>query len=233
MKSLIKKEIIHQIRSPIGLITVVLFPFILNLFFIKDMFIRGDTSIKPFFDLVPWVLLLFVSTITMRIFAEEKQTGSIELLLTLPISERKIVLSKAIVLWLVILLGFLLTLSVPVTLITLGNKAYLEILVAYIGSLLLGFSFVSMGMIFSLLTSHQLVAFILSFVFLFCTTLLGSSFLSTIFPNSISQLVTYISPIYHYDNFVRGIIDIRSVIYFTLSIIFSLYICAINLERRK
>lgn len=232
MKALIKKEIFHQIRNPIGLISVVLFSLFLNLLFMKDLFLRGDTSIKPFFELVPWVFLLFIPAITMRVFADEKQTNSIELLLSLPITERNIVYAKIIVLCGVLCVGFMLTAMVPVSLIILGNRAFAEIIVSYFGSILLGASFISLGMVFSILTAHQLVAFISSSFVFFFLLVIGSDFLSTVLPRSFIQLLTYLSPLFHFSNFIRGIIDIRSVFYFVLFIILSLYICVLHLEKR-
>jgi ABC-2 type transport system permease protein len=198
----------------------------------KDLFLRGDTSIKPFFELVPWVFLLFIPAITMRVFADEKQTNSMELLLSLPITERTIVYAKTIVLCGLLCVGFVLTAMVPLSLLMLGSTAYTEIVVSYIGALLLGTSFISLGMMFSILTDHQLIAFISSCFVFFFLLVIGSDFLSTVLPRSIIQFMAYLSPLFHFSNFVRGIIDIRSVVYFALFIVFSLYICMIHLEKR-
>src|SRR5438045_3150828 len=94
MKPLYKKELNFYLNNPIGYITIVLFAAIANFLFVKDIFLAGSASMRPFFDLVPWLLLIFIPALAMRSFSEERKSNTLELLLTLPVSETQIVLAK-------------------------------------------------------------------------------------------------------------------------------------------
>jgi len=132
MKTLYKKELNYYLNNPIGYIILVLFGVFANFLFVKDIFVVGSASMKPFFSFLPWLLLVFIPALTMRIFAEEKRTNTIEVLLTLPVSETQIVLAKFFTLVTVTGLGLILTFGLPLTLSILTKVYYPEILIGYL-----------------------------------------------------------------------------------------------------
>src|SRR3989339_11100 len=124
MLTLYKKELNYYLNNPIGYIITILFALFANFIFIKDIFIISSASLKPFFSILPWLLLIYIPALTMRALSEEKKTNTLELLLTLPISESQIVLSKFFALLTLTILGFFLTFFLPISLSFL-TKIYL------------------------------------------------------------------------------------------------------------
>ena len=232
MKALLKKELQYYFNNPIGYIVIGLFAVSANFLYLKDLFAVGSASLQPFFGILPWLSLIFIPAITMRMFAEEKRTNTIELLLSFPISELQIVVAKFLALCLLILIGLGLTLALPVSLAVL-TKLYLpEILVGYFGTFLFMASFCGISLFFSAQTKNQVVALLISVVVLFILVTLGSDFLSNILPQALQNTVSMVSPTYHLQNFVKGVIDIRSLFYFISLIAVGLFMTIISIEKR-
>lgn len=232
MITLIKKELSYYFNNPIGYLVAVLFALFINFLFIKDLFLRGESSMRPFFEIMPWLMVVFVPALVMRIFAEEKRVNTIEVLLTLPLSETAIVLAKFISLVIFGLFTLLLTASIPATLMIIGRPYLPEILVSYFGAFLMMATFISLSLFYSSLTKNQIVAFLFSAITLFFFILLGTDFFSSFLPRFLSQSLSYFSFFYHYSNFLKGLIDFRSLIYFLSTITLFLFFTIINLEKR-
>jgi len=232
MWKLYKKELNYYLNNPIGYIIIVLFSVFANFIFIKDAFVIGSASMKPFFGVIPWLLLVFVPALAMRIFAEEKRSNTVEVLLTLPLSEAEIVVAKFLTLLTIMVFGFALTLSLPVSLFFL-SKVYLpEILVGYLGIIMMAGFLISLSLFFSNQTKNQIVAFLVSVIIIFLLLVLSTDFLSSVMPKPIQDFLNPLSPVYHLENFAKGIIDIRSVWYFLgLTAVF-LFFTVIDLEKR-
>ena len=149
MKSLYKKELNYYLNNPIGYIVVVLFAVFANFLFVKDIFVVGSASLRPFFNFLPWLFLVFIPSLGMRVFSEEKRINTIEVLLSLPISETQIVLAKFMALITLVIIGLTLTIGLPISL-SLLTKIYLpEIIAGYVGSILLSGLYISLSMFFS------------------------------------------------------------------------------------
>ena len=204
MLTLYKKELNYYLNNPIGYIITILFALFANFIFIKDIFIISSASLKPFFSILPWLLLIYIPALTMRALSEEKKTNTLELLLTLPISESQIVLSKFFALLTLTILGFFLTFFLPISLSFL-TKIYLpEIIIGYLGLIFISSLFIS----------------------------LSSDFLASVLPKIIQNNLIFLSPLYHLDNFIKGIVDFRSIFYFiSFSLVF-LFLTIIDLEKR-
>lgn len=187
---------------------------------------------RPFFEIMPWLMMVFVPALVMRIFAEEKRVNTLEVLLTLPLSETDIVLSKFISLVMVGFFTLFLTVSIPITLMIIGRPYLPEVLISYFGSLLMMSSFIALSMFFSSLTKNQIVAFLFSSITIFFFVLLGTDFFSSFFPRFLTQSLAYFSFSYHYANFLKGLIDLRSLIYFLSIIAIFIFFTVINLEKR-
>ena len=233
MKYLYKKELNYYFNNPIGYIVVILFAVFANFLFVKDIFLVGSASLRPFLGLLPWLLMIFIPALTMRILSEEKRTNTIEVLLTLPVSETQIVLAKFLALFNLLGIGLLLTVGLPLSL-RLLTKIYLpEILIGYVGLLLLGGALISLSMFFSSLTKNQVVAFLSSTMVIFVFLVLSTDFTASVLPKIIQDWLSYFAPVYHLQNFVKGVIDLRSIFYFCSLTILFLFLTVIDLEKRK
>lgn len=232
MFTLYKKELKYYLNNPIGYIIVILFAVFSNFLFVKDIFVVGSASMRPFFNLLPWLFLIFVPALTMRIISEERKNNTIEVILTLPVSETQIVLSKFFALSTLIGIALLLTMGLSISLFFLTKFYIPEIIISYIGSLLLAGVFIGITMFFSSQTKNQVVAFLASVITLFALLVLGTDFMATIFPKTILDFLNYFTPQYHLANFVKGVVDMRSIIYFVTLISMTLFLTIVSLEKR-
>jgi len=174
--------------------------------FMKDVFLRDDTSMRPFFDMIPFLLLFFVPALAMRVFSEEQKAGTLETLLSLPVKEEIIVLAKFIAVSICFTIAFLLTLSVPISLFFLGKVTVGLLLCQYLGAFFLTILFLSITQFFSLFSKNQVVVFLISVVVIFLLFI----------PTILNDSLFIISPIYYYEQFQRGLLDTRALIYFTV-----------------
>ncbi len=236
MFTLYKKEISYYLNNPIGYIIIVLFAIFANFMFVKDLFLSGSGSMRPFFGLMPWLLMIFIPAISMRSISEEKRNNTIETLLTLPISEIQIVLAKFLALLTLKIIGLTLTFGLPITLYILTNtqfgRLYIpEVLVGYLGVIFLAASFISISMFFSSQTKNQVIALIMSVIALFLLLVLSTDFLSFL-PRLVQDAFVSISPLTHLQNFMKGLIDFRSLFYFVSFTGIFLFLTVIDLEKR-
>lgn len=232
MLTLYKKELNYYFNNPIGYIIIVLFAAFANFLFIKDIFVIGSASMRAFFGIIPWLFLVFIPALSMRALAEEKRMNTLETLLTLPISETQIVISKFLALLSIVGVGLVLTLGLPVSL-SLLTKLYLpEVLVGYLGVVLVGAFYLSLSLYFSSQTKNQVIAFLFAAVVLFFLTVASSDFSASVVPKFVLDTISYFTPLYHLDNFVKGVIDLRSVLYFLSFTILFLFLTIIDLEKR-
>ncbi|MBI3366644.1 ABC transporter permease subunit [Candidatus Roizmanbacteria bacterium] len=207
MLNLYKKELQYYLNNPIGYIIIGLFAVFANFLFIKDIFVIGSASMRPFFTVIPWLLLIFIPALTMRIISEERRANTVEVLLTLPISETQVVLSKFFALCTLMVISLVLTMGIPISLFFLTKLYFPEIFAGYFGSLLLAAGFIGISMLFSSLTKNQVVAFLTSIITLFILLVLGTDFMGGILPRMILDFLTYFTPQYHFQNFVKGVFD--------------------------
>lgn len=233
MKTLYKKELGYYLNNPLGYIIVILFGVFANFLFVKDIFVVGSASLKPFFNFLPWLFLVFVPALTMRILSEEKRINTLEVLLTLPVSESQIVLAKLFALLTLTGIGLLLTLGLPLSLSFLTKIYFPEIIVAYLGCLFFAAALISICLYFSSLTKNQVVAFLISAVVIFFLLVLGTDFTANLLPGRIYDFLIYFSPINHLNNFVKGVMDLRSLFYFASFTALFIFLTVVDLEKRK
>ena len=233
MINLYKKELNYYLNNPIGYITVILFAIFANFFFVKDVFVISSASMKPFFNFLPWLLLVFIPALSMRIFSEEKKSNTIETLLTLPISEADIVLAKFFALTTLVIISLLLTFGLPFSLSLLTKVYYPEIIVGYFGVFLMSLSLLSLSMFFSNQTKNQIIAFLLSAIIIFLLLVLSTDFTASVLPRFLQDGLLSLTPFYHLQNFIKGVIDIRSVFYFVSFTGVFLFLTIVALEKRN
>lgn len=226
-----QKELRSYFNSPVAYIVLTIFIFITGFFFTSSLFLMGQASMRPLFSLVPVVFLFFVPAITMRLLAEEKRSGSIELLVTLPTRDWEIVIGKFLAAWLLILAALALTLIFTFTVSTLGNLDGGETAAGYLGLVLLGAAFAAIGTWSSSLTRNQIVAFIISLVVIAALSMIDD--LLPILPMSLAPVLQFLSVSYHFENISRGVIDTRDLLFYFSLTFFMLYLAHNTLESRK
>ncbi len=228
-----KREFTSYFNSPIAYIFVAVFLVATNWLFFQKFFLSAEVSMRNWFSLLPWMFLLLAPALTMRSWAEEKKSGTIEFLLTLPIRDVEVVLAKFGSSLGFLALSLLLSLSVPVTLSFLGDLDGGVIFAAYVGALLLGGMYIALGLFISSLTSNQIVAFLLSLAALFGLFIIGSNNVLAFVVGPLASLFRFISSGAHFDSITKGIFDTRDIIYYLSSITLFLYLNVQVIGSRK
>ena len=191
----------------------------------------GDASLRPFFAMAPFFFAVFAPAITMRLLAEEKRSGSIQLLATLPVRDVEVVFGKFLAAMGLISVALLLTLPWALTVESVGDPDWGPIWGGYIGLLLMCSAYVSIGMAASAVTENQIIAFIVGFVVCFAFFLAGK--VVGMVPDSLVPLVEMISFDHHFQNIARGVLDSRNIIYYLSVTALCLAGAMQALERRK
>ena len=227
-----KKELKSYFNSPMAYIFLVVFAIVTGYFFTNTFFLFNQSNMRALFNIVPLVYLFFIPAITMSLIAREKNIGTMEVISTLPIKDVEFVVGKFLSALSLIALGLAFTLIHFFTLVNVGtNIDYGAVFTGYLGLLMLGSVYASVGTFASSVTDNQVIAFIIS-VFIVLIFFLMDKMLHFM-PVSIAGLIQYISVDYHLSNISRGVIDSRNIIYFTSLIGFFLFTTVRVLEIRK
>ncbi len=228
-----KKEFKNYFQTPIGYIFLLIFLTTLNFLFFKSFFIVGQASMRLFFYLLVFVYLPFIPALTMRIFAEEKKTGTLEPLLTLPLTESEVVFGKFFACFAFLLLSLFLTISIPISVAKVGKPDWGPIICSYLGAILLGGAYISIGMFISSITENQVVSFIVSIICCVVLFLIGEDFFLFAIPDVLVPILKFISTNTHFLSIQRGVIDTQDIVYY-FSVIFLFNFFTIKfLEKRK
>lgn len=208
------KEFRSHLTSPTAYIVTFVFLLLTGTFFSTYLTGTGytDTSIRGFLDPGNLLLLLFAAILTMRLLAEEKKLGTWELLLTAPVRDTEIVLGKYLGSLGVLLVMLALTLYYPLLLIWFGDPDIGPIVTSYLGLILLGSSALAIGLFASSVTSNQIVAAVVAGGILFALWFVGLA--TGLVPETVGDLLAYVSLMGHFADFTRGIIDTRAIIYY-------------------
>lgn len=234
-----KRELSSYFATPVAYVFIVIFLIMSGAltFYLGNFYERGQADLVPFFQFHPWLYLFLVPAIAMRLWAEERKSGSIELLMTLPISVGESVMGKYIAAWVFIGIALLLTFPVWLTVNYLGNPDNGVIFAAYIGSFLMAGGFLAIGSCISAMTKNQVIAFIITVVICFLFLLAGTSLVLNFFkvwiPQNIVDAVASLSFLTHFTSIAKGVIDLRDIIYFVSLIGLWLYANALIVEIKK
>ena len=237
--SITKRELISYFATPVAYVFITIFLLLSGLFtfYLGNFFEIGQASLGSFFEWHPWLYLFLVPAITMRLWSEEKKSGTIELLTTLPVSTLNIVLGKFMAAWLFTLLALILTFPMWITVNYLGTPDNGVIMASYIGSFLMSGGYLSIGIFISSLTKNQVIAFIVSVTVCFLFTVSGLPIVLDFFTNwageAITDVIASFSFLANYSDISRGIIDLRTLIYFLSLIILFLYLNVITLDNSR
>jgi ABC-2 type transport system permease protein len=236
---IMRRELTSYFATPLAYIFILIFLVLANAFtfYLGSFYERGNADLDSFFGFHPWLYLFLIPAISMRLWAEERKSGSIELLMTQPVTLWEAVLGKFFAAWIFSALALGLTFPLWITVNYLGSPDNGTILAAYVGSLLLAGGFLAVGSCMSALTSNQVVAFILSVVACFLLLLAGFPLVLDVFrswaPQAIVSAIASLSFLTHYDSIQKGVIDVRDLLYFGMLIAFFLIATSIALDLRK
>ncbi len=227
-----QKEIKGYFGSPAAYIILVVFLLLSGWFFANPLFINNQAELRTLFGIIPIIFLFFIPAITMGLISREKNSGTIEILTTLPIKDTQIIMGKFWASLALIGVGLLFTLVHFLTIVILGkNIDFGAIFCGYIGLILLGAVYSAIGIFSSSITNNQIVAFIISFFIVFFFFILQYSLM--FIPSFLVGIFQYLSIGYHFSNISRGVIDTRNIIYFLSLIVLFLKLSQIALESRK
>jgi len=236
--SVFKRELKSYFATPIAYVFLVIFLFFSGyLPFRQGFFDYRQADLRLFFMNMPLLFMFMVPCTAMRLWSEERKSGSIELLLTLPITVPQAVLGKFFAAWVFLIIALLLTFSMPLTVIYLGKPDMGLILVGYMGSILLAGGFLAVGCFFSAVNKNQVISFILSVTALAILIYAGMpttlSYLSRFMPAGMVSAVENLSFLTHFESMERGVLEFKDIAYFVLLIIGWLFACTVILEERK
>lgn len=222
--AVMRRELRSYFVTPVAYVFLVIFLVLAGIltFYDGDFYDRGIADLQPFFVMHPWLYLILVPAVSMRLWAEEAKSGTLELLLTLPINLWQAMLGKFLAAWFFIGLALLLTFPIWITVNYLGSPDNGIIIAGYIGSWLMAGAFLAIGACLSTFTSSQVVAFILTAVVCVLLILAGQSevldFFQGALPRKLVNGVAHLSMLRHYEAIARGVLDVRDLLYFVLTI---------------
>jgi ABC-2 type transport system permease protein len=234
-----KRELFGYFATPIAYVFIVIFLFLSGIFtfYLGNFFDRGQADLLPFFSFHPWLYLFLIPALSMRLWAEERKSGTIELLLTLPITMAQAVLGKFLAAWAFTAIALALTFPMWITVNYLGDPDNGVIAAGYIGSLLMAGAFLAIGSCISAITKNQVIAFVISVVVCLAFILSGFPMVLDFFtgwaPQTIIDVISSFSFITHFDAITKGVIDLRDLIFFVSLMALWLFANAVLLEIKK
>ena len=234
-----KRELRSYFATPVAYVFIVIFLILAGAFtfYLGNFYERGQADLQPFFNFHPWLYLFLVPAVSMRLWAEERKSGTIELLLTLPVTMWQAVLGKFLAAWAFVGIALALTFPIWLTINYLGDPDNGAILAGYIGSFLVAGGLLAIGACFSAATRNQVIAFIVTVVACFAFLLSGFALVLNAFqgwaPQPVIDAVASLSFLTHFGSIAKGVIDIRDLLYFATVIAVWLIATAIVLDMKK
>ncbi|MFQ5646418.1 MAG: Gldg family protein [bacterium] len=214
-----KKELRAYFNSPIAYITITVYLVLVNWLAFQSFFIEGQANIRYFLGIQPWVFLLFVPAVSMRVWAEEKRQATFEVLMTFPVRDLEVVWGKFLAGFIFLAVSLALTLPLPFTANWLGNLDWGPVIGGYLGALLMGTAYLAIGLFASSLTVNQIIAFITGTAISFGFLIIGQEIFLFSLPNYLADFFRYTGLGSHFISIRRGVIDTRDLCYF-FSLIF-------------
>ncbi len=234
-----KRELAGYFGSPVAYVFIVIFLMLTGFFtfYISQFFEAGQADLKAFFQWHPWLFMFLVPAVAMRLWAEERRLGTIELLLTFPVTVTEVILGKFLAAWCFIGIALALTFPLVLTVMYLGNPDLGVIACGYVGSFLMAGTFLSIGSMTSALTRSQVVSFILAVVACLFLILAGftpvTSVLTGWAPVWLVDLVSGTSVLSHFASISRGVLDFRDLLYYASVIALMIFINGVILQNRE
>ena len=218
---ILNKELKDYFISPIAYIVISIFLLVTGWFFFATFFYYNQADLRNFFDLLPITFSFFIPAVTMRLFSEELNVGSYEMLLTLPVTFNDILVGKFLAGVFFVAAALVPTLAYPICVAFMGQLDWGTVAGGYMGALLLGSAFTAVGLFASSLTRNQIIAFIVGMAICFTLALIDKMLF--FFPRPMLGVIGYLGADFHFKNIAKGIIDSRDILYFISVIFIGLY----------
>lgn len=234
-----KRELAGYFATPIAAVFIVIFLILSGAFtfYLGDFFLRGQADLLPFFNFHPWLYLVLIPALSMRLWSEERKSGTIEILFTLPVTMTEAVLGKFLAAWCFTAIALSLTFPIWLTVNVLGQPDNGVIIAGYLGSLLMAGGFLSIGSCISALTKNQVIAFVISvmvcLVFVLSGFPLVLEFFSGWAPTFLLSLISSFSFLTHFSSITKGVLDLRDLVYFFSLMAFWLFATTVILDLKK
>jgi len=229
--TIFRREMRSYFNSPVAYIVITLFLLVSGYFFSSTLFLNNSADLRSLFGIAGFILMLFTPAVTMRLLAEERRAGTIEILVTLPVKDEEIVVGKFLAGFALTAISIVLTFIAYLTIASLGNADFGAALGGYLGLILMSGVYVAIGLFTSSLSPNQIIAFIVGFVIIFAFFMLDK--ILPFLPDALTSFFEYLSIDYHYGNISRGVIDSRDLIYYFSMIFFFLYLAVKMTHLRK
>jgi ABC-2 type transport system permease protein len=234
-----RREIVGFFASPVGFVFIVIFLLLSGFFtfMVAGFFEGGEANLLAFFTWHPWLYLFLVPAVAMRMWSEERRMGTMELLLTMPISPWEAIIGKFLAAWAILGMALLLTFPVVLTVNYLGSPDNGVIIAGYIGSLLMAGAYLAIGSMTSAMTRNQVVSFIVALVICLFLILVGfapiTDLLVTWTPPWLVEGVAGFSFLTHFQSIQKGVLDTRDVLYFFSVIVFALFTTGVIIRAHR
>ncbi|MDA8793753.1 ABC transporter permease [Bacteriovoracaceae bacterium] len=240
-KVILKKEFSSYFNGPIGYLFLIIFLFGMNYLTFEpgsgSYFLMRQADLSAFFNYIPWMYLFLIPAVSMKLWADEKKSNSIELLLTMPIKVQEAVIGKFLASWSFVGIALLCSFPLVLTTLYLGSPDIGVIFFGYLSSFLLAGAMLSIGTFFSALTKNQVVAFILTVVICTLFIMAGSppfmEYISTFLPKYFIDLLESLSVLNHFESMGRGVLVLSDLWYFTLLIVFWIVVSITLISENK
>ena len=239
VNTLFRRELAAYFATPLAYVFIVIFLVLCGVFtfYLGGLYERNQADLEPFFGFLPWLYLFLIPAIAMRVWAEERKSGTIELLMTLPLTMWQAVLAKFLAAWCFIAIAVALTFPLWITVNYLGEPDNGVIFAAYLGSLLMAGGYLAVGICISATTRNQVIAFIVILVLCFLLTLSGFPLVLDVFrgwlPVGLVDVIASLSFLTHFQAISKGVLDLRDIIYFLAMILAWLYASAVIIDMKK
>lgn len=239
MLAVYRREVLSYLTTPTAYVFVAVFLFAIGLFTFQvgGFFEARRAELSSFFAFHPWIFMVFLPAVAMRLWAEETRSGAAELLMTLPAPTWSLVLGKFLAAWTIAAAALLLTTPIWITVNFLGSPDNAAIFTAYLASLLMAGAYLAIGSVMSALTAAQIVAFVLAVLVAFVLTALGlplvSDFFSGFVGGAVAETIGRFSILHHFDAAQRGVVEVRSIVYFGSLIALCLSFTALAVDARR
>ena len=226
-----RREMFAYFYSPMAYIVIAVFLLLTGWTFTSQMFLANDSSLRSVFSSVQLIFIFFAPAVTMRLMSEERKSGTIELLVTMPLSDWEIVLGKYFAGLGLTVVAVAFTFPYALTVMIFGKPDMGMMFTGYVGLVLMGASYLAVGVFSSTISKNQVVSFIIAFMIISVLYLLDKFLPVT--PSYLVPVLQYLSIDFHYSNIGRGVIDTRDVFYYLSLIVFMLSLAKLSLESRK
>ena len=239
IRIIVRRELASYFATPLAYVFIIIFLVLTSLFTFSlgNFYERGQADLQPFFSFHPWLYLFLVPAISMRLWAEERKSGSLELLMTLPVTLMEAVIGKFLAAWIFTAVALALTFPIWITVNYLGEPDNGVIFAAYLGSLFMAGGFLAIGACLSAVTRNQVIAFIVTIVVCFVFLVAGLPIVLDFFRGWLAQpiidAIASLSFLTHFRSISKGVIDLRDLVYFSLLIGVWLVANAIVLDAKK